>query len=1074
MNLNELLNSTITEKVDAKKYLYHVTFTKNVPNIKKKGLIQFQPSNWIKGPGGDRYNNDIAGIFAFDHPKDALNWAGKMEYEFRDTDKNISIVRIDMEDFWEDDPAEDPFVSNKGKAKYSPRDIKADKIIDVLDMSGIKRPGDLGISRDEWLADVSKKLEEVGRPKKIDALDYDIDSTTDIDNIANNDDISVSAEQKELVSMILANTSLKPRYKKVIFKRFWKGETLEKVADSFGVTRERIRQMELKALRMMRYQARKLGVIEFEKLTELHGGGGIPDYTTMPAYGLKRAKKGKHKFFVPKGEKLPAGVGAIKEEMAGEERYHDYTIKYILAPNAQGIYRGIIHPPKNLKDTLEAKRLEATSIDELIHSAKEWIESGFSPSRSWSEVPTDASITLDLNSSFMLDSLGVNAVHYIKLSQINGRPVLLVAPDDAIENYGSNEVEKKQGYKKTATKSPGTSSSFMSKAKAKEIGLKPNGRYTLEKSNKKTDNMGSDIYSMVFNSIVSPTKEQKRLSVPAVTIAVNRSTKRSVPLEGLTEADKPSYHRISKKITGNPTYYFQTGRGSKYAMVDSPRPQTMRDRSGKNHNDPSTGLQQQSFITVFLDEKTHEWMDQFLSKGGGKYGEYIIFPYGKFGEPYSKTAKGGIFLQGPDKVYPLQDVSKHYPSMMAAMSRQDVIIRSNGKLITVPKNTIIVHGNYRFPYTVTPKVGLSPAELYNTKDQWAHFGNKITEVLTSLPDDLTEEATQKYYHGSYDKLENGTILTPGGDDYEASWGGTSFYGPLEKFRPPEKLAHKEGVFMVGDIDDVDVAGGATEYIYIVEPIGDVQKHDLNWGSEISGLMDNGKKPNDKEVKQAADNYWNGVPHHNEQVWEYLAPRAKIVSVLDEAWKVKVPTKKKRKMSKQDKDWSMLRTALESDLFEAGTGDCFEVANRAMIGMTEEQEVYGMKCIHAYVYGQGDLKGRRFPHAWNEQGDVVFDNSNGNNIVMRKEQYYALGGVVQESGAYVTYDKDDCLIKMLKHSHYGPWDLNDSLDENIPDEAKEIGKETSRIPRNLLNTIKNELDLEAQVESAWEEFKSNVE
>ena len=887
MNLNELLNSTITEKVDAKKYLYHVTFTKNVPNIKKKGLIQFQPSNWIKGPGGDRYNNDIAGIFAFDHPEDALNWAGKMEYEFRDTDKNISIVRIDMEDFWEDDPAEDPFVSNKGKAKYSPRDIKADKIIDVLDMSGIKRPGDLGISRDEWLADVSKKL------------------------------------------------------------------------------------------------------------TELHGGGGIPDYTTMPAYGLKRASKGKHKFFVPKGEKLPAGVGAIKEnkhnwkeienrlsrhpgitggiigsqeakdsvdawikvlkvgeeqmdffdaelpkalplvirmmelealkhpkmfgwfqdddtigqigdlepyedlpgfiktiankigiieipddeanyfgaikeEMAGEEKYHDYTIKYILAPNAQGIYRGIIHPPKNLKDTLEAKRLEATSIDELIHSAKEWIESGFSPSRSWSEVPTDASITLDLNSSFMLDSLGVNAVHYIKLSQINGRPVLLVAPDDAIENYGSNEVEKKQGYKKTATKSLGTSSSFMSKAKAKEIGLKPNGRYTLEKSNKKTDNMGSDIYSMVFNSIVSPTKEQKRLSVPAVTIAVNRSTKRSVPLEGLTEA------------------------------------------------------------------------------------------------------------------------------------------------------------------------------------------------------------TQKYYHGSYDKLENGTILTPGGDDYEASWGGTSFYGPLEKFRPPEKLAHKEGVFMVGDIDDVDVAGGATEYIYIVEPIGDVQKHDLNWGSEISGLMDNGKKPNDKEVKQAADNYWNGVPHHNEQVWEYLAPRAKIVSVLDEAWKVKVPTKKKRKMSKQDKDWSMLRTALESDLFEAGTGDCFEVANRAMIGMTEEQEVYGMKCIHAYVYGQGDLKGRRFPHAWNEQGDVVFDNSNGNNIVMRKEQYYALGGVVQESGAYATYDKDDCLIKMLKYSHYGPWDLNDSLDENIPDEAKEIGKEKSRIPRNLLNTIKNELDLEAQVESAWEEFKSNVE
>lgn len=143
------------------------------------------------------------------------------------------------------------------------------------------------------------------------------------------------------------------------------------------------------------------------------------------------------------------------------------------------------------------------------------------------------------------------------------------------------------------------------------------------------------------------------------------------------------------------------------------------------------------------------------------------------------------------------------------------------------------------------------------------------------------EAKQKYYHGSYDELPIGTVLTPGGDNYESSWGGTPFYGPLEKFRPPEKLAHKEGVFMVGDIDDVDVAGGATDFIYVVEPVGEVQKHDLNWGSEISGLMDDGMQPNDKEVKQAADNYWNGRPHDNEQVWEYLAPRAKIVAVLDD-------------------------------------------------------------------------------------------------------------------------------------------------------------------------------------------------
>jgi len=114
--------------------------------------------------------------------------------------------------------------------------------------------------------------------------------------------------------------------------------------------------------------------------------------------------------------------------------------------------------------------------------------------------------------------------------------------------------------------------------------------------------------------------------------------------------------------------------------------------------------------------------------------------------------------------------------------------------------------------------------------------------------------------------------------------------------------------------------------------------------------------------------------------------------------------------------------------EDGKGDCFEVAGRAMIDLTEEQEMYGMKLVHAFVRGQGELEGRRFEHAWNEQGDVVLDNSNGNNVVLRKEQYYKLGGIEVEAGAYATYNKDDTMINMLKHGHYGPWDLNDDLQE----------------------------------------------
>ena len=43
------------------------------------------------------------------------------------------------------------------------------------------------------------------------------------------------------------------------------------------------------------------------------GFAGIPDYKTMPAYKLKKASKGKHKFFLPTDAPVPAGVSALDE-----------------------------------------------------------------------------------------------------------------------------------------------------------------------------------------------------------------------------------------------------------------------------------------------------------------------------------------------------------------------------------------------------------------------------------------------------------------------------------------------------------------------------------------------------------------------------------------------------------------------------------------------------------------------------------------------------------------------------------------------------------------------------------------
>ena len=133
----------------------------------------------------------------------------------------------------------------------------------------------------------------------------------------------------------------------------------------------------------------------------------------------------------------------------------------------------------------------------------------------------------------------------------------------------------------------------------------------------------------------------------------------------------------------------------------------------------------------------------------------------------------------------------------------------------------------------------------------------------------------------------------------------------------------------------------------------------------------------------------------------------------------------------------------------GDGDCFHVAGRAII------EDESLTLVHAYVYGQGPLEGRRFEHAWNEQGPLCIDNSNGQKTVMNKKQYYKLAGVVKERGAYATYDQEKALGNMLRHHHWGPWDLSTMLGEKVPVKGKEVGKKKLKISSKELLQIKQE-------------------
>jgi hypothetical protein len=97
------------------------------------------------------------------------------------------------------------------------------------------------------------------------------------------------------------------------------------------------------------------------------------------------------------------------------------------------------------------------------------------------------------------------------------------------------------------------------------------------------------------------------------------------------------------------------------------------------------------------------------------------------------------------------------------------------------------------------------------------------------------------------------------------------------------------------------------------------------------------------------------------------------------------------------------------LTEQACGDCFKVAGRNMIDADDESIVL----VHGTVT---NIEGKTFPHAWNEIGDTVIDNSENRGISMPTSQYYELMNVQDP----VKYERVDAIRTMARNRHWGPW------------------------------------------------------
>lgn len=135
-----------------------------------------------------------------------------------------------------------------------------------------------------------------------------------------------------------------------------------------------------------------------------------------------------------------------------------------------------------------------------------------------------------------------------------------------------------------------------------------------------------------------------------------------------------------------------------------------------------------------------------------------------------------------------------------------------------------------------------------------------------------------FIHGSMQWIEPGTIMKGSGLLYEKDWGLAPFYRALKRHRPEHVIAHHEGVFMSTSMEDISLSGGGEEFVAILEPEGIIQRHDMNWSAQVSCLLDT-HSYDSHPVIDACRNYWNGTPHDDENVWEYICKEAKVIECM---------------------------------------------------------------------------------------------------------------------------------------------------------------------------------------------------
>lgn len=94
------------------------------------------------------------------------------------------------------------------------------------------------------------------------------------------------------------------------------------------------------------------------------------------------------------------------------------------------------------------------------------------------------------------------------------------------------------------------------------------------------------------------------------------------------------------------------------------------------------------------------------------------------------------------------------------------------------------------------------------------------------------------------------------------------------------------------------------------------------------------------------------------------------------------------------------------------GDCYPANGRKILDMKKSARLcHGFARLQIPPY-------KLFGHAWIEDGNTVYDYSNGKNIKIDKDMYYALGQIQNKN--VKRYTAEESAIKMVTLKNWGPW------------------------------------------------------